>query len=101
MNDLERKIKVMQAFADGKPIQCRLRIRRDGEWASCNAPLWDWHQWDYRVKPDDAHRKEAKPLRDAIAFIATLDGLPPASDANAVEVRVGLQRYLEEHYPDD
>lgn len=53
MNDLERKIKVMQAFADGKPIQCRLRIRRDGEWSSCNAPLWDWHQWDYRVKPDD------------------------------------------------
>ncbi len=66
------------------------------------------HGWGHhsggRGSPCDlcvAHRKEAKPLRDAIAFIATLDGLPPASDANAVEVRVGLQRYLEEHYPDD
>jgi hypothetical protein len=43
------KIKVMQAFCDGKEIEFKEKIR-DGNWTATN-PNWIWSEYDYRVKP--------------------------------------------------
>ena len=53
----EDKIAVMQAFEDGKPIEC---IPRKGcKWVSINdcippEPIWDWESCNYRIKPAPA-----------------------------------------------
>lgn len=43
-------IAVMQAYEDGKAIE--FRDRHSGEWGECSIPLWDWHAFDYRIKPE-------------------------------------------------
>ena len=45
----EEKIKVMQAFVEGKTIE-RLR---NGEWVGFDCePSWDWYKYSYRIKPE-------------------------------------------------
>jgi len=49
MTSTEDKIKVMQAFADGKKIEVRpVKIDR---WEDTCKPLWNWSIFDYRIKP--------------------------------------------------
>ena len=50
-------IKVMQAYVEGKQIQCK----DDEAWMDIECPDWDWHHWDYRIKPEPNYR----PFRDA------------------------------------
>jgi hypothetical protein len=42
---------VMLAWAEGKP--CQTRFNNGSEWRDLLAtmPSWDWHQFDYRIKP--------------------------------------------------
>lgn len=47
----EQMIEVMQAFADGKTIQYRLR-NKEGNWWDIKEPMWAWDTSDYRVKPE-------------------------------------------------
>lgn len=43
----------MQAYADGKTIQVRLRHCEDWEdFDSEEEPSWDWATFDYRVEPE-------------------------------------------------
>lgn len=44
------KIAVMQAHVDGKPIQCTKRGESD--WWQPVRPIWNFADFDYRVKPD-------------------------------------------------
>jgi hypothetical protein len=39
---------VMKAAAEGKPIQCRMRM--GGGWLDTRHPQWDWFSYEYRVK---------------------------------------------------
>lgn len=48
----EEKIKVMQAFVDGKQIQCKWKSCGDWHNVVVPDPTWDWERWDYRVKPE-------------------------------------------------
>ena len=41
-------IKVMQAYVEGKQIQ----YKDDEVWIDIEAPDWDWHNWEYRIKPE-------------------------------------------------
>lgn len=43
------KIKVMLAFDEGKEIQWT--IQGNTEWQDCGAPVWDWYDLSYRIKP--------------------------------------------------
>lgn len=43
----KEKIAVMQAFEDGKPIECMNYGL--GVWEPCDDPSWDWLETDYRV----------------------------------------------------
>lgn len=48
MTTLQEKIAVMQAFADGKAIECSPFGPAD--WAPVSSPAWNWDEYDYRVK---------------------------------------------------
>ena len=55
------RIKVMQAFVNGKAIEER-RISFDHtEWVDNNNPEWRWDKFDYRIKPESKYR----PFKDA------------------------------------
>jgi hypothetical protein len=49
MKSLKEKIEVMQAALDGKEIEAS---EKNGKWAEASAPNWDWHIYDYRIKPE-------------------------------------------------
>ena len=49
-------IKVMQAYVEGKQIQ----YKDDEAWIDIDDPDWDWHNWEYRIKPEPNYR----PFRD-------------------------------------
>ena len=48
--EVKDKIKVMQAFVEGKEIQ---RQARNGDWIDEKDPTFDWESEIYRVKPDN------------------------------------------------
>ena len=54
MNDstkqTKEKIKIMQAFLDGKEVQLMKYDRP--EWALVRCPEWDWVNFNYRLKPE-------------------------------------------------
>ena len=50
-------IKVMQAYVEGKQIQ----YKDDEVWIDIDDPDWDWHNWEYRIKPEPNYR----PFRDS------------------------------------
>ena len=50
-------IKVMQAYVEGKQIQ----YKDDEVWIDIDDPVWDWHNWEYRIKPEPNYR----PFRDS------------------------------------
>lgn len=56
----EDKIKIMQAFVDGKPIEVRFTEHKS--WHTCVDPKWDWWEYEYRLKPDplDSYIKDIK-----------------------------------------
>ena len=46
------KIEVLQAFDDGLDIQSKfLKNRIDEFWLEAGRPIWNFHEFDYRVKP--------------------------------------------------
>lgn len=47
----EQMIEVMQAFADGKAIQCCPRSV-EGYWCDIKKSIWAWDTFDYRIKPE-------------------------------------------------
>ena len=49
-------INVMQAYVEGKQIQ----YNDDGMWIDIDDPDWDWHNCDYRIKPEI----NCRPFRD-------------------------------------
>ena len=49
-------IKVMQAYVEGKQIQ----YKDDEVWIDIDDPDWDWHNWEYPIKPEPNYR----PFRD-------------------------------------
>lgn len=56
MKTLAEKIAVMQAAAEGKPIEGRFRPNsvtdEERNWEQLTNPNWNWSVWDYRVKPE-------------------------------------------------
>ena len=50
--DTKDKIKVMQAFIDGRPLQFG-RSGGGGGWRDINfEPTWNWDRGRYRIKPE-------------------------------------------------
>lgn len=65
----EEKIKVMQAYVDGKQIQTRAALFK-GNWVDVNIePSWDWALNDYRIKPE-VKKPTYRPYKDTEEMIA-------------------------------
>lgn len=47
---IKEKIKVMQAFADGKEVEIRHKTTQ--EFSETKNPTWDWLMNDYRIKEE-------------------------------------------------
>lgn len=53
MTSTEDKIAVMQAYVEGKKIQSRCCFPKEiDNWEDCCDPVWNWGQFDYRIKPE-------------------------------------------------
>ena len=55
-------IEVMQAFEDGKVIECEVE---KSVWGETSEPAWDWGHFDYRVKKEPKYR----PFKDTDELI--------------------------------
>lgn len=54
------RIKIMQAFVDGKQIEFKDSV---GRWCEAKNPLWNWDSGrKYRIKPEPKYR----PFKDAV-----------------------------------
>ncbi|HEC2743743.1 TPA: hypothetical protein R2L51_001652 [Campylobacter jejuni] len=51
MKTLREQIEVMQAFERGEKIQAHCKLKDLEYWEDTQNPEWDWHFYDYRVKP--------------------------------------------------
>jgi hypothetical protein len=49
----QEKITIMQAFVDGKIVECKDRGSEFSEWVVIKNtnPFWDWKELEYRIKP--------------------------------------------------
>ena len=57
MSDIDHMIAVMQAAKEGKAIQCRYRSNGADDWVDVRGiALWNWTDFDYRVKPAEPRR---------------------------------------------
>ena len=52
MKTIEEKIAVMQAFAEGKEIECAELGLINKSWMLTINPVWNWSKYDYRVKTE-------------------------------------------------
>lgn len=52
MKTTKKKIEIMQAFEDGKKIECRSSGLEWKEWILLQEPTWNWAECDYRVKEE-------------------------------------------------
>ena len=56
MSTTAEKIKVMQAFEDGKAVEGKVCIAGQPWVNLCEEPMWDWRTQDYRLKPQPKYR---------------------------------------------
>ena len=49
MKTLEEKIKVMQAYKEGKHVEFKCL---NEDWVGAPTPCWDWYTYDYRIKEE-------------------------------------------------
>lgn len=50
-------IEVMQAYEDGKTIECKQKGQCDSMWIVVRSPDWNWYYYDYRVKAEPIYRQ--------------------------------------------
>lgn len=50
----EEKIKIMQAYTEGKAIQSKAVI--GDQWCDDTKPTWDWNHFEYRIKSEPTYR---------------------------------------------
>lgn len=51
-------IEVIQAYEEGKQIQCRNKINSDLNWSVIiGIPIWNFAQYDYSIKPEESKNK--------------------------------------------
>lgn len=54
--EIKEAVKVMEAFANGKKIQCNDNRLGNGEWVTTDNPSFNWDKYAYRIKPEPKYR---------------------------------------------
>ena len=65
MKTIKEMIEVMQAYERGEQIESICKIK-NALWYECNNPIWNWSDFDYRVKPN----KKYIPFETSEEFLA-------------------------------
>ena len=47
---LKEMIKVMQHYDNGGEIIYKVKDDEDCSWRKCNNPIWDWFEFEYKMK---------------------------------------------------
>ena len=66
----KQKLSVMQAFVEGKEIEC---TGNSLAWAEITNPVWNWQEFNYRVKPEQPKYRlyRYKDQTDFSCFVVT------------------------------
>ena len=48
--ELKEMIKVMQHYDNGGEIIYKVKDDEDCSWMKCNNPIWDWFEFEYKMK---------------------------------------------------
>ena len=54
--EIKEAAKVMEAYANGKKIQCNDNHLGNGEWVTTDNPSFNWDKYEYRIKPESKYR---------------------------------------------
>lgn len=54
--ELKEAAKVMEAYANGKKIQCNYNCQDDEGWVDTDNPSFNWDKYVYRIKPESKYR---------------------------------------------
>ena len=54
--ELKEAAKVMEAYANGKEIQCNDNYLGFGKWVTTDNPSFNWDKYAYRIKPEPKYR---------------------------------------------
>ena len=88
MKTTEEMIAVMQAHADGQPIQ--FKLRREGSWGEASTPSWAWGVLDYRVKPVEPKKVMMQMWRHpTLGYVAYSDGFDLDLRMQSVSEKIG------------
>ena len=55
-DEAKEAAKVMEAYANGKKIQCNGNHLGNGEWVTTDNPSFNWDKYAYRIKPQPKYR---------------------------------------------
>ena len=55
-DEAKEAAKVMEAYANGKKIQCNDNHLGNGEWVTTDNPSFNWDKYAYRIKPQPKYR---------------------------------------------
>lgn len=94
MRTIDEMIAVMQAFKEGKKIE----IRREGDdegddWVDICCPKWNWHGYDYRVKPEPKYRPYAN-AEEAMEAIKKHEGWVFNKDSDFILITACTDKYV-------
>lgn len=53
---IDEQITVMQAYKEGRIIECKPKYKKEDVWEVLQEPVWNWQDFNYRVKPEPKHR---------------------------------------------
>ena len=65
MKTTKEMIDVMQAYERGEKIEVHYLYYPKDYWITCGTPIWDWNNFDYRVK----QKKEYAPFDTPEEFL--------------------------------
>ena len=54
--ELKEAAKVMEAYANGKKIQCNYNCQDNEGWVDTDNPSFNWDKYAYRIKPEPKYR---------------------------------------------
>ena len=56
VQEIREAAKIMEAYANGKKIQCNDNHLGNGEWVTTDNPSFNWDKYAYRIKPKSQYR---------------------------------------------
>jgi hypothetical protein len=84
---VKEQIEVMRHYANGGEIECKVRMDASVSWEKVTPPLWNWCDFDYRIKPKEPRVIYCIEFDDGtLAMLANKDSAPQTQSIKFVEV---------------